>query len=162
MQLYLIRHADAEPVGSPGVETDEQRPLTAKGIEQVQQLASFFRRLAVTPGLILTSPLTRARQTAERLAEGLRLESGLVVEEPELAPGGSTKKLARRLARRSAETVFVVGHEPDLGRHTGWLIGSKRATIEFAKAGVACVDLANPIEKGCGTLRWLVTPSLLP
>ncbi|MCS6977770.1 MAG: phosphohistidine phosphatase SixA [Gemmatales bacterium] len=162
MQIYLIRHADAEPVGAAGVQTDEERPLTAKGMEQTDDLARFFKRLGVEPGVILSSPLLRSRQTAERLLERMGLGEGKceLVLEDELALGGSCKKLAKRLAKVNSAVVFLVGHEPDLGRFTGWLIGSKRAHIEFAKAGVACLEARTPIEKGCASLIWLVTPTL--
>lgn len=163
MQFYLIRHADAEPLGSTGAQSDEDRALTSKGLEQTEDLARFFKRLGVEPGAILTSPLVRSRQTAERLLEKMGLGEGkcqLTVEE-ELAPGGSCKRLAKRLSKLSSAVVFVVGHEPDLGRFTAWLIGSKRAHIELAKAGVACVDAKAPLEKGCASLVWLVTPGLL-
>jgi phosphohistidine phosphatase len=163
MQLYLIRHADAEPLGAGGADNDEERPLTNKGLEQTEELARFFKRLGVDPGAVLTSPLVRSRQTAERLLEKLGLGEGkgeLILEE-ELAPGGSCKRLAKRLSKINSPVVFVVGHEPDLGRFTAWLIGSKRAHLELAKAGVAFVDASTPLEKGCASLVWLVTPGLL-
>lgn len=162
MQIYLIRHADAEPLGTPGIANDDERPLSAKGLNQTEEMARFFKRLGVEPAVVLSSPLTRARQTAEHLVEHLGLGQGkceLILEE-ELALGGSCKRVGKRLAKLSGPVVFVVGHEPDLGRLTGWLIGSKRASIEFAKAGIACIEARTPIEKGCGSLVWLVPPTL--
>ncbi len=163
MQIYLIRHADAEPLGAGGADNDEERALTGKGLGQTEELARFFKRLGVDPGAVLTSPLVRSRQTAERLLEKMGLGEGKceLILEDELAPGGSCKGLAKRLSKLSSPVVFLVGHEPDLGRFTAWLIGSKRAQVELAKAGVAYVDANAPLGKACGSLVWLVTPTLL-
>jgi phosphohistidine phosphatase SixA len=60
-----------------------------------------------------------------------------------------------------AEAIAVVGHLPDLGFHTGWLIGSKKAQIDYAKGGVARVHFPSKPEKGSGVLVWLVTPEWL-
>jgi phosphohistidine phosphatase len=161
MNLYLVRHADAVPVGAEGIHQDEQRPLSATGKEQVELLAAAFRRLHFPPCQVLSSPLVRARQTAEQLLEHWAIP-GLVLSECEaLLPGGSSRRLAKFLRQLDTPNVVLVGHEPDLGRHTAWLIGSKRARIEFAKGGAAAVVCDHPPRKGEGTLLWLLTPTWL-
>ncbi len=164
MNLYLVRHADAVPLGAgevPGeVLTDEERPLSEAGKRQVEGLAALFRRLAIVPDRLLTSPLVRASQTAEGLRGNLQLPADRLTECRPLAPGGSTRKLAKALGKLALANVVVVGHEPDLGQHTAWLLGSKRARISFAKGGVACVVCDRDVDKGTGVLRWLITPQL--
>jgi phosphohistidine phosphatase len=160
MQLYLIRHADAEPLGAGGTTTDAERPLTSKGLEQVAAMARLFQRLACMPACIVTSPLVRARQTADRLRDALDAAKCEVLETEELAPGGSSKKLARFLRKLKGGPLFLVGHEPDISRHAAWFAGSRRTQLVFAKAGVACLDCSEAPAKGAGTLLWLVTPSL--
>jgi phosphohistidine phosphatase len=161
VDLYLIRHADALPLGELGINDDAERPITERGKAQSRVLAAGFRRRAISLGLILTSPLVRAKQTAEEM---LRHWSGTAPELrecEELAPGGKPRKLARTLRDWHGDRVALVGHEPDLGELAGWFIGSRKSRIDFAKAGVAYIHCEKDPRKGEGTLLWLVTPEWL-
>ena len=104
MRLVLIRHAEAAP-GTP----DELRELTPEGFEQSRSVGERLRAEGVRPDAVLSSPLLRARQTAEALGFG----------EPEadvrLAPGATPETVGEAIADRG-ETVVVVGHQPDCGR----------------------------------------------
>ncbi len=161
MNLYLVRHADALPNGVQGITSDADRPLSDKGLEQVKSLAAAFRRLEIPLQKIVTSPLRRARQTAEELLRGLEPSGLELLECDELAPEGSVKKLARFLRDLDASEVALVGHQPDLSLHAAWLIGGKRAQVEFAKGGAACIACDQPPRRGAGTLLWLITPRWL-
>ena len=158
MDLYIIRHAEAQPLGENGIQNDEERPLTAAGKAQCGPLAAALQRQSVRLERVVTSPLLRARQTAEGLLKHL------ASPEPELhtcdflAPGGKRRKLTRFLCNLNAQSVAIVGHLPDLGLYAGWLIGAKNAQIELAKAGVACIHFDDEPDKGAGVLNWLVTP----
>ncbi len=161
MNLYVIRHADAAPLGEGGVTRDEERPLTAKGVDQARQVAVGLQKGGIRPALLLTSPLRRARQTAEEMLQHWQPPvPGLQVCD-ELAPGGSRRKLARLLATLGVDPIGVVGHQPDLGRLIGWLIGSKKTQIDLAKAGVAFLSCADNPGKGSAALVWMVTPERL-
>lgn len=161
MNVYLIRHADALPLGTDGIASDEDRPLSDKGLTQVKWLGDAFRRLGVAFAKIGTSPLLRARQTAEGLARHLDLSDEHLGECAALAPGGAPKKLAKFLLKQDGEHIALVGHEPDLSRHAAWQIGDKKANLILAKAGVACIAFDGAPGKGLGTLLWLVTPAWL-
>jgi phosphohistidine phosphatase SixA len=107
----------------------------------------------------VTSPLLRAQQTAAGIcAQWPALE---LRECDDLAPGGKPRKLARYLRDGGGNAIGLVGHMPHLGEYTAWLIGSRKAQIDLAKAGVACVECPNGPRKGGGTLVWLVTPEWL-
>jgi phosphohistidine phosphatase SixA len=80
---------------------------------------------------------------------------------PVLAPGSSSKKLARLLRSLKEQSIGLVGHMPDLAEHAAWLIGSSKTQLDFAKAGVAHIVLADKPRKRGGTLVWLVTPEWL-
>jgi phosphohistidine phosphatase len=101
LRLVLIRHAEAVP-GSP----DELRALTTEGREQARRLGERLRADGLDPDAVLSSPLLRARQTAEELGLG----------EPEteeaFAPGATAEDVLAAVAGRG-ETVVVVGHQPD-------------------------------------------------
>ena len=158
MELYLIRHADAQPLGEGGIEDDAERPLTAAGQAQCRALAAALQRQKVHLDKLVTSPLLRARQTAEGLS--LHWTGTLPTQEvcDHLAPGGRRRKLTRFLRDLGAESVAVVGHMPDIGAYVAWLIGSRKAQVDLAKAGAAHVHFNGDPDKGDGVLAWLVSP----
>jgi phosphohistidine phosphatase len=127
MRLVLIRHADSAP-GTP----DELRELTPEGFEQARSLGERLRADGARPDVVLSSPLLRARQTAEALGFG----------EPEpddrLAPGATAETVREAIAERG-ETVVVVGHQPDCGRVAASLSGGNEP--RFPPAGVVVIDL---------------------
>jgi phosphohistidine phosphatase len=161
MNLYLLRHADAVSLGEQGIKTDEERPLTERGVLQAEQLAEGLTRLGAAVDKVLTSPLRRALQTAEVLCRKLKRPGLEPTTCNQLSPGQSTKKLAKLLLRSDAENMILVGHEPDLSRHTAWLMGSKEARLEFSKGAMAHVSCDAIPHKGAGTLLWLITPQWL-
>jgi phosphohistidine phosphatase len=161
VDLYLIRHAEAAPLGEEGVTNDESRPLTGKGEEQARQLALGFRARGIHLGLVLTSPLLRARQTAERMLEEWSNPAPELRVCRELTPGSKRRKLSRVLMQLGSAPLAVVGHEPDLSQYAAWLIGSKKAQLDLAKAGVAYVSCDQKLNKGSGRLIWLVPPEWL-
>jgi phosphohistidine phosphatase len=158
MDLYIIRHADAQPLGEGGIENDEDRPLTTEGKAQCGPLAAALQRHTTQLDRIVTSPLLRARQTAEGLLEGLEAPRPELHICDHLAPGGKRRKLTRFLCGIGTQAVAIVGHMPDLADYLGWLIGSRKAQIDLAKAGVAYVHFENEPDKGAGTLEWMITP----
>jgi phosphohistidine phosphatase len=162
VDLYLIRHAEAVQRDDSGeTQSDAERPLTEAGEAQARALASGLRRRGVRLDHLVSSPLVRARQTAEGM---LRHWPELPAELHEcnaLAPGGRRKRLARFLRELGGEAVGLVGHMPDLGRFAGWLLGSKRINLDLAKAGVALVRCDEAPGKGAGTLVWMITPEWL-
>jgi phosphohistidine phosphatase len=161
MHLYLIRHAEAEPADEPGGVPDADRRLTEVGHAQSRAVAAGLRRRGVRLNVLVTSPLTRAQETAEDVRhESEEPEPEILVCE-ELAPGGRRKKVVRFLEGLQAEAVGVVGHMPDLAEFAGWLLGSRKVQLDLAKAGVACIDCPEGPGKGAGALVWLVTPEWL-
>lgn len=161
MDLYVIRHADAVPIGERGITTDEERCLSETGEAQCRTVAEGLQRRGVALEVIVTSPLVRARQTAEGIVANWPSPAPEIQVCEELAPGGSKKRLARFVRQLGRERIAVVGHQPDLGEYAGWLIGSKRAQVELAKAGVALLQFSGGPRKRAGILLWLVTPEWL-
>ena len=158
MDLYIIRHADAQPLGEGGIEDDAERPLTSVGQGQCGPLAAALQRQGVQLERLVTSPLLRARQTAEGLLKHLAPPTPELHTCDHLAPGGKRRKLSRFLRGLGTSSVAVVGHMPDLNLYLAWLIGSKKAQVDLSKAGVACVHFDDELRKGAGVLTWLVTP----
>ena len=161
MDLYVIRHADAVALGERNITEDSDRPLSEVGQVQAKAVGGALEAMSIHPGLIVTSPLVRARQTADGILRQLGHQQPAVQQADEVAPGLKPKKLARYLRGLKTESVVVVGHQPDLGEWTAWLIGSKKAHIDLAKAGIALIRCPEGPRKGAGTLVWLVTPDWL-
>lgn len=161
MDLYLIRHADAVSLGEGGITSDEARPLTELGHRQAKGLGENLKRLDVRLGFILTSPTVRTRQTAEDMARAYGTGAAEIRVCSQLAPGKKTRKLARFLRELDGQSIALVGHMPDLAEHAAWLIGSKRAQVDFAKGGVAFIRCGDEPGKGAGMLIWLLTPDCM-
>lgn len=159
IELYLIRHAAAEERG-PEWPDDARRPLTADGIARMKKAARGLKRLGVRFDVVLSSPLVRARQTADVVAGAFDEKPPLVIISS-LAPGGRYADLLSDLQKQVRRTrIALVGHEPDLGRLAARLAGSRRA-LEFKKGAACRIDLeALPPERS-GTLRWFLPPSIL-
>jgi phosphohistidine phosphatase len=148
MKLCLLRHGEADWPNWD--KPDDERPLTERGRREMRRVAKFLERLKLVPDAILTSPLPRASQTADIVGKRLGIE---LQTEPALAHGFNIECLRRLLAKRDAECVMIVGHEPEFSEVTGKLTGGK---IKISKAGVALLE----INRSCtsATLRWLFPP----
>jgi phosphohistidine phosphatase len=157
MELYLIRHADARPLGEGGIQDDAERPLTDLGLAQCEPLAKALAKHGVHLDQVVSSPLLRARQTAEALLQHLAAPPPLHLCDY-LAPGGKRRKLTRFLRGLDGESLAVIGHMPDLGLYASWLIGSKQAQLDIAKAGLACIQFEARPDKAQGILTGLVAP----
>jgi phosphohistidine phosphatase len=138
MDMLIVRHAIAEDreqfalAGQP----DDLRPLAAEGIREFSKVARALRRVVPTLELIATSPLVRARQTADLLNE--RYDARLL-ESDALRPETPYAKLAALIKQSNGvDVVAIVGHEPHLSGLVAWLIGDASARITLKKGG-ACV-----------------------
>jgi phosphohistidine phosphatase len=158
MNLYLIRHAAAAPLGEGEIYDDAERPLTATGQSQSRALAAALQRIGVHLGKVVTSPLLRARQTAEGMLQHWSTPVPELLVCKQLANGGKRRKLTQFVRDLNVESVALVGHMPDLATYAAWLIGSKRTHLELAKAGIARISFEDMPAKGAGVLNWLVTP----
>ncbi|MGB7220130.1 MAG: phosphohistidine phosphatase SixA [Vicinamibacterales bacterium] len=158
-ELYLIRHGLAEERGEAWPD-DDKRPLTAKGMSRLRKAARGLAELGVSFDVILTSPLVRARQTAEIVAAGFDARPALVTAES-LAPGGSYAAVSAELEKHTKRTrIALVGHEPGIGELTARLIGSRHA-VPFRKGAVCRIDLDALPPSGPGELRWFLTSRML-
>ena len=116
--------------------------------------------MGVSIDVVLTSPLVRARQTADILAGGLDPRPS-IVNVDSLAPAGSYAAVLADLEKHSRKCrLAVVGHEPMLGELGARLIGS-RHPLEFKKGGVCRIDVEELPPAGPGDLRWMLTPKIL-
>ncbi len=152
MKIYILRHGEADWPDWQG--SDDERPLTKKGKKEIKRVAEYLADHEIEPAVILSSPLPRAAQTAELVADEVGLN---VTEEPSLAPGFDPEKLGRIITQYAGQDIMLVGHEPSLGEAVTTLTGAR---VKLAKAGLARVDL-DDAEQMHGVLIWLLSPKLM-
>ncbi len=156
MKLIFVRHAAASE-RTDGV-PDEKRYLTPEGRVFFRKTARTMLKNGIDPSLILTSPLLRAVQTAEILAETLSFNGPLVVTD-ELAPGFDMPALQRLFNEfQSVNELVLVGHEPDLGSIVASLLNLPSG-FNFKK-GAAIKLKVNPARpEKLALFKWLATGS---
>ena len=150
--LCLLRHAHAADRDT-WLRSDDERPLTERGRRQAEDLGNHLAGMRFAPDAILTSPLVRARETAEIVAGllgvGVRLEA----------------RLGEALDRDTVTSILadagnprrpiLVGHDPDFSELATWLVG---APVPLRKGAFARIDVELPLAAGTGVLRWLLPP----
>jgi phosphohistidine phosphatase len=148
MELYFLRHGDAEVGG--------ERPLSDRGREEMEAVAARLKRLELGLDVIYTSPLLRAKQTAEIVGQALRVQ---VVVSDLLDSGARLEDIIELLMPHGrGDSVMLVGHEPDFSAVIGDLIGS--GAVEMKKAGLARIT-CEKVGAAAGVLKWLAPPRLL-
>jgi phosphohistidine phosphatase len=159
MNLYLVRHAEAQPLGGL-VTSDLERPLTVEGERNALAMGRVLSRVEPRLPLIASSPLIRAVRTASLLSEGYPDRPALETWD-ELSPGFRQKDLLARIAGSSGRAMLLVAHQPDLGILLAYLLADAAADISMPPAAIACVALAPATTMNNGRLHWLVTPGLV-
>jgi phosphohistidine phosphatase len=150
MDLYFLRHGEAD--WPDWKKSDDERPLTKRGKKEMHEVGKFLKRVKADPELIVTSPLPRASQTAEIAAEHLKVKSR---EDKLVAPGFGRAELERLFKKYPAESLMIVGHEPDFSETISDLTG---ASLKLSKGGVALVELDRSWRRG--RLLWLFPPKI--
>lgn len=149
MRFYLLRHGIAAD-GTP----DEERELTKEGVSNTRLTAQRLKQMGVRVDRLYSSPLLRARQTAEIVGAAL----GVNVEvRDEVGPGfsiHSVETLMRDLDRE--DSVMFVGHEPDFSTTITSLVGGR---VVMKKGGLARVDIISE-QPLLGELVWLIAPKI--
>jgi phosphohistidine phosphatase len=164
MDLFLLRHGVAVQRGAPGYKNDRLRPLTPDGRRRLAAVARGIQRLGVSFDVIFSSPLVRARETAELIARGLGLDRH-VATSPLLAPDADTGRLlveVETMLSRTSARVLLVGHEPDLSRLASVLVfGEEGGMIKLRKGGLMKLT-ADMWRRGRrARLEFLMTPEQL-
>jgi phosphohistidine phosphatase len=155
MDLLVIRHGQAEPRADAG--GDAARRLTDDGRKKLRRSARGLRKLVPELGALASSPLVRAVETAEIVAEAY---GGLAIEQTSaLEPDGDPKQLGEWLAGQRAETLAIVGHEPLLSHAVTWFLSGLRSSFVELKTGGSCLlHFPDEIGPGRAVLIWALPP----
>jgi phosphohistidine phosphatase len=159
MDIYFIRHGIAADPSE--YDRDDDRPLTDKGREKTARIAQKIKQIGVKFDLILTSPLVRAKQTAQILLEvGL---TNLVEEFVPLSPDGNIQEFLHLWADSDYGNkeggIALVGHQPDLSNWAEQLIwGEIREKLILKKAGIIGLSVP-PVASPLGQCQLFLLTS---
>lgn len=160
MKLLIVRHGpagDREEFAKTG-KPDSLRPLTEEGREKMRKAAKGLARIAPAIELVATSPLVRARQTAELVWKAVGTPE--ICELRELTPNAEPESLLRWLGARREESLALVGHEPHLSRLIAYLCARRAEPLTELKKGQACL-LELDKAAGRAKIEWSLAPAQL-
>ncbi len=157
MLLYLLRHAEAENIAA----SDFQRRLTPKGEKQATLLGKFCQREGIIPELILSSPVLRARQTAEGVS---RFLPEVPCQEATWAACGMAPAQALEELRvyKKFSSILLVGHQPDLGYLAAAFLGIHHARALRVRKGLLMgIETGSMLRLGGGELQFFIPVNFL-
>ena len=154
-ELCFLRHAHAGD-STTWEQADELRPLTEKGRRQSERVGRLLAAAGYAPDAVLASPLVRARETGEIVADVLGLPLTLDMRLGEPLDLATVERILDDAG--DPRRPLLVGHDPDFSELVSELVG---APIPMRKGTLARIDVERPLEPGAGDLRWLVPPDLL-
>ena len=157
MQIYLLRHGIAEDAG-PAL-PDSERALTEEGREKLRRVLKRARAADVSIGVLLSSPLKRAAETAEVAAEVLGY-TGKIVRSAALEPDASPREAWNEIrARRDEPSLLLASHEPLMSSLAAFLLGCPALQVDMKKAGLVRID-CEALAEPRGVLKWMITPGI--
>jgi len=159
MILYIVRHGIAVDRTDPDSPPEPERALTAIGVKKTRLGALGLARMGIKPDLFITSPLIRAVQTAEIIAEALGFAPSKIRASDDLKPAANPAEFIKEIARLKAKEVMCVGHAPHLDTMISQLAGARGVFTSLKKASVACFE--HGASQGRWELLWLATPKML-
>jgi phosphohistidine phosphatase len=158
MEIYVFRHGIAED-GGPNL-PDADRALTDEGRRKVRDVAKTARRAGVEPSLVISSPYTRAVETAEIAIDELRYKGDLIRSKT-LVPHGSPEKVWSELREHSGQSaILLAGHEPLLSHLVAYLLSTPTLRFEMKKAAMVAIEFTALTPSPHGILRWIIHPKL--
>jgi phosphohistidine phosphatase len=155
MNLYLIRHSIAENISMD--KKDFDRELTEEGKFVIKKTSEVWKNYLLQFDVILTSPLTRALQTAEILSTNLQTIPN-ILKDNNLGTGSRTADLIDLLNSMEYNDIAVVGHQPDLSHHINNFCGTGIFNLAFPPASIAKIEFENSIKYGKGRLIYFIPP----
>ena len=160
LDLFILRHGEAGR-GSVTVRDDSKRTLTIEGEKEIESISEGIKELGVEFDYVFTSPLLRAKQTAE-LVSKVVASKNQIKELDELKPEGNKLQLYSKLSNLKRDScVLIVGHEPYMSELAGETISNGTCRIDLKKAGLIRIRVTTILPKPKGELRWLLTPKHL-
>ncbi|QLY24605.1 SixA phosphatase family protein [Bdellovibrio sp. HCB185ZH] len=165
MEIIIVRHAlaeEREDFAKKGLE-DQFRPLTLKGRKRMQKVCMRMKDFIKDVDVIVTSPFTRAAQTAQILSQFYPGKK--VIEIPEMVPQSPPQALLKwfRTQGRNHKKIMIVGHEPHLSVFASYMLtGKAESFIDLRKSGVLSLELESFAQANAGgaELMYSIPPKI--
>jgi phosphohistidine phosphatase len=153
MKLYLVQHAKAA-----SKDMDPQRPLSDQGRRDIQKVAAFIKPLSLSVDYLWHSTKERAIQTAEILAEAVKINEAKIVRDG-LAPNDDVTQLKDELIS-SQQDIMIVGHMPFVSKLASLLLTGHEfaGTVAFKQGGIVALSSSEPNH---WQIDWMVIPELI-
>lgn len=152
-----MRHGEAESI-KPGLK-DSERNLTSASIENLERMFHAIKKSIPQFDHLLSSPLIRAVQTAERVKIFSQSKSEIIIED-KLKPGEELKEIIPMLNSLGGKNIFICGHEPDISDFCSSLISSSFAAMLFKPGTIAKISFEGKVREASGILQFLFSPIL--
>jgi phosphohistidine phosphatase len=160
MDLYIVRHGKAEEKTGQ-VTSDSGRKLTEIGIQDIEAISKSLKRLDIKINCLISSPLRRAKQTADIISKDLLKEKKQFLIWDELKPEIPVEQVIRKIHSLNFSSVMLVGHEPHLSNLISSIISdSTKTEISLKKGGFVHIELISD-SRIHGVLKSLMTPKQL-
>ena len=157
IELYVIRHGIADDAAEHDGK-DGERQLTKRGREKIRGVAKYLQSLDIEFDTVISSPLVRAKETAEIIRGECSSLKRIVVTDL-LNPDGSYDELIAYLNQQKSDHIAIVGHDPFLSGFVSYCLSrNNRPFVMMKKAGVALISYDGRIEPGRCELAWLMGP----
>ena len=153
MKLYLVQHGKAA-----SERVDPQRPLTEEGRREIKKIAEFVKPLNLCVDYLWHSGKKRAAQTAEILAEVVKVKKAETAREG-LSPNDDVKVIREKIVSLQQD-IMLVGHLPFLSKLASLLLAGSESvnTVAFRQGGIVCLARCDDNQ---WQIDWMVTPELL-
>jgi phosphohistidine phosphatase len=160
MELFVLRHGEAGKT-IPSGSSDSKRSLTVAGEKELITISRALRKIGVRFDVILTSPLKRARQTANIVAKEFKAQNK-IRQLRELSPEGNKKALYQSLSSFNEGTsILLVGHNLYLSEMVSEIVtDDKSLRLDLKKGSIVRIRVIPAAPKLKGELRWLITPRI--
>lgn len=149
-QLFLLRHARAEPAGTKI--SDHDRPLTPEGRLDAGKIAKAMRTAGLAPDVVLVSTATRTQQTLEMLEQHALWDEWPNIDAlPQLYMATPPQILnTLRDLPETVRSVLVVAHNPGLHMLALQLAGEPKLAADFKtlQAGYPTATLSEFLVTG--------------
>jgi len=159
MNLYLVRHGEALPTGG-NISHDADRPLTPQGEHDAAVVGRLLAKVDPAVRVVGSSPLVRARRTAEILAAQFPVPPEVRPWQV-LKPGMAMREVLAQVTEHSRDSLILVAHQPDLTDFLSWLVADGVADIAFPPGSAARVVLTTTSLTAAARLHWIVSPALV-
>lgn len=160
MDIFVLRHGDANATGKKLMD-DSKRGLSDAGIKEIENVTELFAKFEIKFDYIYSSPLKRAKQSAEIISKNQKKSK--VIELSELKPEGSVEEVCKKLERRKeGTTILIVGHNPLLINLVNYIINpGNRQNLSLKTGGLVKIKTLSLEPQLKGNLEWLLPPKLI-